>query len=120
MKKMLSVATIIATGLFVAQASAASMECYVDTQAYDYFSLGSCNAVIANTNKATAVFRVTDTNKPISSVVWGESATSCGTSGPLCSFTIGRIRQHTATATILYQDGTWDTASAVAWFEDDR
>jgi hypothetical protein len=120
MKKMLSVAAIIATGLFASQASAAVMECFVDTQAYDHFTEGYCGAIVSNVRSTTAVFRVTGTSKPINSVIWSEKASSCGTSGTSCSITIYPFHEYTAKATVLYQDGTWDTASAIAMFEDGR
>jgi hypothetical protein len=120
MKNLLSVAAVIATGLFTSQASAADMECYVDTQAYDHFTSGHCFALIYGASSATAVFRIAGANKPISSVIWGDKASSCGTSGTSCSFTIRPFRANKASATILYQDGTWETASATASFEDGR
>jgi hypothetical protein len=120
MKKMLSVAAVIATGLFSTQAAAADMECYVDTQAYDQYSKGHCFALIYGASSATAVFRIAGANKPISSVIWGDKASSCGTSGTSCSFTIRPFRPYKATATILYQDGTWEATSATASFEDGR
>jgi opacity protein-like surface antigen len=120
MKKMLSAAAIIATGLFASQASAAVMECYIDTQAYDHYSAGECSAIIYGASQATAVFRVTGSNKPVNSVIWGGATKSCGTAGTNCSITIRSYRVNNATATILYQDGTWDTASAIATFEDGR
>jgi hypothetical protein len=120
MKKILSVAAIIATGLFSAQASATVMECFVDTQAYDHFTEGYCGAIINNARSTTAVFRVTGTSKPISSVIWSEKASSCGTSGTSCSITIYPFHEYTAKATVLYQDGTWEATSATASFEDGR
>ncbi|MBB1268139.1 hypothetical protein [Shewanella sp. SR44-3] len=120
MKKFLSVAAVLSTSLFASQASAASMECYVDTQAYDQYTSGHCFALVYGARSATAVFRIAGANKPISSVIWGDKAASCGTSGTSCSFTIRPFVSNKASATILYQDGTWATASATASFEDGR
>ena len=120
MKKLLGFGLLLSTSLFSVQGLAASMECYVDTQAYDQYTQGHCNAVIYGARTATAVFRVTGASKPVDSVIWGDKAASCGTSGTSCSFSIRSFSVNKASATILYQDGTWDTASATASFEDGR
>jgi hypothetical protein len=120
MFKFVSTSVLLASSLFASQAFSANMECYVDTQAYDQYTPGHCEALIYGARSATAVFRIAGANKPISSVIWGDKASSCGTSGTSCSFIIRPFRVNKATATILYQDGTWEAASATASFEDGR
>lgn len=120
MNKFITAGILVASSLFANQAMSATMECFVDTQAYDQYTPNNCDAVIFNARSATAVFRVTGTNKPISSVIWGDKASSCGTGGTSCSFSIRPYFSNKATATILYQDGTWEAASATASFEDGR
>ena len=120
MNKFLKAGILVASSIFGSQAMAANMECYVDTQAYDQFTANHCAALIFGANKATAVFRIVGASKPINSVIWKDAAKSCGTSGTFCSISIRAFRPNKATATILYTDGTWDTASATASFEDGR
>lgn len=112
---------LLAVGALTAfDTEAAAVECYVDTQAYDHFTQGYCSAVVWGARSTTAVFRVTGTSGQISQVLWGGDASGkCGT-GTMCSFSIRAFRQYTATATILYSDGTWENASATAEFEDGR
>ena len=119
MKKLLSAALLVVSSLATSQAFATTMECVVDPPAYDYFNPNHSSDVIYGANKAKVVFRIVD-SKPVRSVIWKDAAQSCGTSGTSCSFSIYPFREYTATATVLYQDGTWDTASAIAFFEDGR
>lgn len=120
MNKFLKAGILVASSVFGSQAMAANMECYVDTQAYDHFTPNHCMAMVWGANKATAVFRIAGASKAIDSVIWKDVAKSCGTSGTSCSITIRAFRTNKATATILYSDGTWGTASATASFEDGR
>ncbi|WP_281558390.1 hypothetical protein [Thalassomonas sp. RHCl1] len=118
MKKLIGAGLLLASSFVASHASAATMECYVDTQAYDTFTPNQCFALLWGQSKTTAVFRIAgSTGKPISQVIWSGAASSCGVSGSSCSFSIRAYRTYTAKATILYQDGTWDTASAKASFE---
>lgn len=120
MKKLLSAGLLFACFFANSQTFAATMECYVDTIKFDTYKPNFCFAVVWGENTTTAAFRIQDNpSKVISSVVWGDDASSCGTtSDRYCSFTIRAFKAYTAKATILYQDGTWDTASANASFED--
>ncbi len=120
MNKIITASVLVASTFFTNETMAASMECYVDTQAHDQYTVGRCMAIVWGARRATAVFRVTGTDKPISSVMWGDKASSCGSSGTSCSFQIPGYSSHRATATILYQDGTWETTYARASFEDGR
>ena len=120
MNKLITAGILVASSLFANQAMSATMECYVDTQAYDQYTPNRCDAIVWGARSATAAFRITGASKPINSVIWGDKASSCGTSGTSCSFTIRPFFPNKATATILYQDGTWETASATASFEDGR
>ncbi|SFC69189.1 hypothetical protein [Pseudoalteromonas denitrificans] len=120
MNKLLKTGILLASSLFGAQAMAVNMECYVDTQAYDHYTTNHCEALVWGASTATAVFRISGASKPIKSVIWSNAASSCGTSGTSCSFTIRAFRSNKAEALILYQDNTWGTASATALFEDGR
>ena len=120
MKKVLTIATLLAASVFSVQASASSMECYVDTQAYDQYTPNRCMALIYGQNKATAVFRVIGNGSAIDSVIWSNAAQSCGTSGTSCSFEIRSFKPYKAEATILYTNGSWSKVSVIASFEDGR
>ncbi|QLE84220.1 MULTISPECIES: hypothetical protein [Shewanella] len=120
MNKLIATGVLVASSFFSLQTSAATMECFVDTQAYDNYTADRCDAIVWGARTATAVFRITGTNKPINKVIWGDKATGCRQSGTSCSFTIRAFVPNKASATILYQDGTYDTASATASFEDGR
>ncbi|WDE07107.1 hypothetical protein SG34_009550 [Thalassomonas viridans] len=118
MKKLIGAGLVLASSFVAAHASAATMECYVDTQAYDSFTPNQCFAVVWGQSRTTAVFRIAgSTGKPINQVIWSGAASSCGVSGSSCSISIRAYKTYTARATVLYQDGTWDTASATASFE---
>ena len=116
MKKIIGAGLLLASSFVASQASAATMECYVDTQAYDTFTPHQCFAVLWGQSKTTAVFRIAG-GKPINQVIWSGAASSCGVSGSSCSISIRAYKTYTARATVLYQDGTWDTASTSASFE---
>ncbi|WP_151173939.1 hypothetical protein [Pseudoalteromonas ruthenica] len=120
MKTLIASAALLIGGLFSAQASADSMECYVDTQAYDQFTPNRCFALVYGATTSTAVFRVVGNGSQIDSVIWSNAASSCGTSGTSCSFEIRAFRPYTAEATILYSNGSWSKVSATASFEDGR
>ena len=118
--KSMMVGLLILGALTAFDSEAATVECYVDTQAYDHYTPNTCSAAIRGARESTAVFRVTGTSSQISQVIWGDDASGkCG-SGTHCSFTIRAFRTYKATATVLYADGTWDSASATASFEDGR
>ncbi|WP_028772061.1 hypothetical protein [Shewanella waksmanii] len=120
MNKFITAGLLVASSFMAQSASAATMECYVDTQAYDQYTPNHCFAMVWGARSATAVFRISGANKPINKVIWGDKASSCGTSGTSCSFSIRPFVSNKASATILYQDGTYETASATASFEDGR
>ncbi|MCL1125331.1 hypothetical protein [Shewanella surugensis] len=66
------------------------------------------------------IFRIVE-DKEISSVLWGGAAANkCTDQGSYCSFTIRSMNAYSVSATVLYEDGTYSTASAVASFEDGR
>lgn len=117
MKKLLSVSLLLASSFVASQATATEMQCYVDTQAYDNYTSNRCFAMNP-ASSTTANFRITATNGAIDSVIWGDHASSCGTTtGTTCSITINAYRSYTGSATILYTDGTWEKVSAKASYE---
>jgi len=120
MKKVLTALGLLLSGAFSVHASADSMECYVDTQAYDKYTPNRCFALVYGQTNATAVFRVVGNGSAIDSVIWSNAASSCGTSGTSCSFQIRAFRSYKAEATILYTDGRWSKVAATASFEDGR
>ncbi|MEZ7279671.1 hypothetical protein EXT42_15695 [Pseudoalteromonas sp. CO302Y] len=120
MKKVLTSIGLLAASVFSVHASADTMECYVDTQAYDQYTPNRCFAMVFGQTYATAVFRVVGDGSTIDSVIWSNDASSCGTSGTSCSYQIRAFRPSKAEATILYADGRWSKVSATASFEDGR
>lgn len=120
MKKILNVLTLVGLSLLGSNVMASTMECYVDTPAYDEFRSGNCFAMIYGERYTTAVFRIVE-DKGIASVLWGGAAANkCTDNGNYCSFTIRSMSAYSVSATVLYEDGTYGTASAVASFEDGR
>jgi len=117
--KMLSLSGLALLSL-MGKAYAGKMECYVDTQAYDQFTPNVCMALVYGARTSTAVFRIVAAESEIDKVIWGGAASSCGTSGTSCSIKIRSMRPYKATATILYRNGKWDSAQAIASFEDGR
>lgn len=120
MKKYLAATAFALASSFSLSANADLMECYVDTQAYDQFRSNACFALVYGARSATAVFRVVGNGSEIDSVQWTGAASSCGTRGTSCSFTIRPFRPYKAEALILYSNGTWSRVSATASYEDGR
>ncbi len=120
--KLLISSIILAAASFTSfGSSAAQMECYVDTKAYDQFTPNRCFSMVWGQRTSTAVFRVANTTKAISNIIWQDDASSCGSgSNTHCSFTVYSFQTYTGTATVLYADGTWEKVSAKASFEDGR
>jgi len=99
-------------------AMADTMSCYVDTQAYDEFTVNACDAVIYGANETTAVFRVDDAPSG-SQIIWSNS--SCSQTSSVCGISIRAMGRYTMSARILKPDGTWsDVSGATASFEDGR
>ena len=87
-------------------ASSGTMQCYVDTIAYDYYTDNSCDN--SGTPRTTAAsFRLTNTTKTISSVAWtGPGASDCSTT--TCNVPIRQYKAITVCADkIYYTDFTW-------------
>lgn len=113
MKKMLLGALLASSSLY---ASANTMSCYVDTPAYDHFSVSFCAAVIFNGPTTTpAVFRIDNPPSNLQSVVWSDSA--CASTSTTCITSIRAYRPKTVTATVLKTDGTYYQVSATAEYE---
>lgn len=106
-------------GLLTLPAMAAQMECMVDTAAYDEWQVGHCPnfEYTMDNNTNTAIWRVTGTTKPVSSVLWSETTAGCASNSLYCSKEIRPYQEHLGKATILYTDGTWEAVQATASFE---
>ncbi|MFC3031714.1 hypothetical protein ACFOEE_04175 [Pseudoalteromonas fenneropenaei] len=61
-------------------------------------------------NSTTGKFYIEGASKPISRILWNGDANCTG--GTSCNMTIRAYRDYTATATILYQDGTYETTNS--------
>lgn len=116
MKKILLPLVIAVLSL---PAMAAQMECMVDTAAYDQWQAGDCPnfEYTLDNNANTAIWRVTGTTKPVSSVLWSETTAGCASNSQYCNKQIRPYKQYTGKATILYTDGTWEAVEATASFE---
>ncbi|MDP4486416.1 hypothetical protein CWB89_00085 [Pseudoalteromonas piscicida] len=57
-------------------------------------------------NSTTGKFYLTNISKPINKVIWNGDASCSG--GVECGLTVYAYQTHTATATILYKDGTYE------------
>lgn len=109
----------LVVGLLTLPAMAAQMECMVDTAAYDEWQVNHCPnfeyTMDNNTNKA--IWRVTGTTKPVSSILWSETTAGCASNSQYCDKQIRPYQEHVGKATILYTDGTWEAVQATASFE---
>lgn len=113
--------TKLAIGLVALASSntfAATMQCYVDTPAWDYYTNNSCFATGSATT-TSANFKLTDLDGEVNKVFWsGDGASACSSSSTQCSVPIrNRGRSIRLTADILYTNGTYQTASATAVYE---
>lgn len=60
-------------------------------------------------NSTTGKFYLKNISKPINQVIWqGDASCSGGTS---CNMTVRAYRQYSATALVLYKDGTYETTN---------
>ncbi len=100
-------------------ASAASMECMVDTAAYDEWQVGYCSAMefTFDNNTNLALWRITGVTKTVSQVLWSDATSGCAASALSCNKQIRPYHEHLGKATILYSDGTWEQVQATAHFE---
>lgn len=116
MKKRLTALLLTAV---VLPLSAAQMECFIDTDAYDEWQVGSCSMMeyTMEHNPNNAVWRVTGINKAVSSILWSEATAGCTTTQEFCIQPIAPYQTHLGKATILYTDGTWEVVQASAYFE---
>ena len=93
---------------------ASGMECFVDTPAFDQFTLGFCgNVGLARTT--SAVFRLV--NRPANfTALWSDPR--CSTSSDICILPISFFQQLTLSATVLNNsNNTFTTVSATALYE---
>lgn len=68
-------------------------------------------------NKATTVtFRIENLAAPIKQVVWSNAPT-CMANVTSCAFPLYPYAPYELTATILYQNGTYEETSATAMYE---
>lgn len=113
--------TLTALGLLFASGStmAANMECMVDTELQNSWGVSHCFGFEYTMDQApnNATWRVTNTTKPISSVIWSEKATGCASNSTFCTKSIRPFTFHVGKATILYTDGTYEIVQATAQFE---
>lgn len=116
MKKLL---VPLVVGMMALPATAAQMECFIDTPAYDEWQTGSCYLMeyTMDYNPNSAVWRVTGMNKPVSSILWSEATAGCTTTQEFCIQPITPYQTHLGKATILYTDGNWEMVQAPAYFE---
>ena len=114
MKKLIATAILL---LSSAPVFANTMSCFVDTPAFDTFSVGFCSAVgnIDDPSRTTALFRVDNPPSDILSVIWSDSA--CSSSQTRCFVPITAFRPVTVTATVLRTNGTFFQVSATADYE---
>lgn len=106
-------------GLLSMPTMAAQMECMVDTANLDTWQVGECMSFEYTLDKVqkNAIWRITGTTKPFSSVLWSQAGAGCASNSLYCQKLIGPYVLHTAKATVLYTDGTWEALEATASFE---
>jgi hypothetical protein len=113
MNNMLKALGVISVLCFAQTAAAANMTCNLNVKSggnvmgngTDYcvgmdFSFGS---------STSGSFKIEGINKTVNSIIWNTN-TSCK-SGTTCNFTVRAYRLNQASATILYQDGTWENTN---------
>ncbi|KZN31653.1 hypothetical protein [Pseudoalteromonas luteoviolacea] len=115
MKTTVKALTLIAGTLFVGQAFSAELVCAVyaksggnswgngtkNCMAFDY-SFG---------NSTNGRFYLKNVTKDIKEVRWNGDARCASSTSTSCNATIRAYSSNTATATILYKDGTWETTN---------
>lgn len=116
MKKMIAALVLLGAS---GSAFSAQMECYVDTAAYDEWSVGYCMSMEFTFDNAPndAFWRIIGVTKPVASVIWSEATAGCASNSLYCNKSIRPYQDHLGKALILYTDSTWEEVSATARFE---
>ncbi|TMP30849.1 hypothetical protein CWB99_05825 [Pseudoalteromonas rubra] len=120
MKKLKALA-IVAGTLFTGSAFAANLTCSVYVANGGFTSgngTSSCSGVdFTNNNSARALFSIGNVSKSIKEIRW--SGISC-TGGIACNTRVRAFSSASASALILYKDGTWEkTNTATASYENE-
>ncbi len=116
MKKMIAALALLGAS---GSAFSAQMECYVDTAAYDEWSVGYCMSMEFTFDNAPndAFWRITGVTKVVSSVLWTDDTAGCSSASLECHKAIYPYQTYTGRAIILYADSSWEEVSATARFE---
>ncbi len=113
MKKALKALAIVSTTLFAGSALAADLVCDVNPRGGGHsFGNGtaSCNALdFSFGNSTSGKFYLKNVSKPISKVIWSGKARCSG--GTSCGVTVRAYSSNSASATILYKDGTYEVTN---------
>ncbi|WP_105169817.1 hypothetical protein [Pseudoalteromonas sp. T1lg23B] len=120
MKTTLKAMTVIAGTLFAGSALATTLVCDVYPKSGgNSFANGTKNCGAFDYsfgNSTSGKFYLSNISKPIQEVRWEGKANCSG--GTSCNATIRAYSQNSASALILYKDGTWErTNTANAWYE---
>jgi hypothetical protein len=113
MNKVLKALAIVSTTLFAGSAFAADLVCDVNPKrGGNSFGNGTqnCNAMdFSFGNSTSGKFYLKNVSKPISKVIWNGKARCSG--GTSCGVTVRAYSVNSASATILYKDGTYEVTN---------
>lgn len=93
---------------------AADLQCQVGPQV----EIGHCDTVIWGEMYAPASFAIVNVTKPISKVIWQRPSSCKNTT--FCTFKLRAMVPYAGEALVLYTDGTYETLTGSARFEDGR
>lgn len=115
--------TLIRTGLLACallggSAMAAQLTCKVTAkQSFGGYSNNCFGMSMVLNNKPTTVnFRIENLAAPVKQVIWSNAPT-CSATSTTCAFPLYPYSPYELTATILYQNGTYEETSATAMYE---
>ena len=116
MRKLLKTLALAGSFIFSHQVFAATMCCDINTYPGDIefgsgtsFCMGQANSFDHST--ATGTFYLKDISKPYNNIIWNGQPNCSGTS---CRVSMSFYMTYSASATILYTDGTWETTNAAS------
>ncbi|WP_462165007.1 hypothetical protein [Pseudoalteromonas xiamenensis] len=119
MRNIFKKSFLLASAFVGFQAFAGSMTCTIGEAQYNRpYKNYTCFTVEFGSEEAATTFSI-KADKPVSYVIWGDVAASCGVSASTsCQVMTTANKVHAATATILFQDGSWEKAWATSLFNN--
>lgn len=109
---------LVVASLVASNAMAAQLNCRVSAkQTFGNWTPDCFGISMVLNNKPTTVsFRIDSLAAPVKQVIWSNAPT-CSATSTSCSFPLYPYNPYALSATVLYQNGTYEEVSATATYE---